>query len=364
MKISFYFLFASIATFLLSCNKGGGSSKDLSGVKINYIKEFPHTYHLKEYTKPNVAEGIEDFRVYDSLMIISKRSDDKLWSFYALPSYHHLGDFLDKGRGPFEFSQGADLFNIYRKKGELHSYTFDSNAKRVFDFNISKSLQTGELHMSKFIDSLPVNTWGHNTIVFDSSKVFLKLMENGSQLNRYLLKDGVKTTNPFLEKWNRESVRKGEDYNILSSLTRYHEKRDLFVESQAMMNYLSIHSLDGSVAKVVCVGDKLDTPQKVQRKFRWSRIAHFGGLRVYDDFFATVHINVKDMVDPADEDQLGSILLFDWEGEPLAKIILDDFNIFAFDIDFNEGVLYALDVYHGLFHKYNIQSILDELRRR
>ena len=54
------------------------------------------------------------------------------------------------------------------------------------------------------------------------------------------------------------------------------------------------------------------------------------------------------------------IFLFDWNGEPLAQLNLNDFAT-AFDIDLINGYLYTLDWRTEAFYKYDIREIIGKL---
>ena len=367
MNVKFFHNYILFVFLFTSCSKFDNSSKDLSNVKVEYIK-IPVRYNLRDFKRVtlNIKLGdVQGFRVYDSLMIISKRSDDKLWSFYSLPKYRHLGDFLDKGRGPFELAMSPSLHHLYHtEEGLLCAYLRDDYVGNVFNFNITESLKTDSIHISKLEFAVPNSVF--NYVPIDSTKALIKQIENNNtKQNRYIFNsDGTKTTNSFLDRWNKESVKEGDNnHNIISSIIRYHKKNDRFVETQSMMNYLSIYSLDGSFAKVICFSDELDTPRKIERISTSERMYYFGGVRLYDDFFGVLYFNEK--VHPGElgeKEKYPSIILFNWEGDPLAELVLGD-NIYKFDIDFNNGDLYTYDNYEGQLYKYNIQSILDELKR-
>ena len=73
-----------------------------------FVKEFPNTYSLNKGIKLNqglFGVGTTSFIIQDSMIILSQRGNPNgLWSFISLPDYRNLGSFLEKGRGPNEFS--------------------------------------------------------------------------------------------------------------------------------------------------------------------------------------------------------------------------------------------------------------------
>lgn len=55
-----------------------------------------------------------------------------------------------------------------------------------------------------------------------------------------------------------------------------------------------------------------------------------------------------------------SLLMFDWNGSPLAKLDLNRF-ITSFDMDVANGTLYTFDTYTDELRKYDIGYILKDI---
>jgi len=361
-----------MASFLLvvNCKKRSDVINSVEDIaeSISYVSDFPKNYTLEEKTKLGIdVLGILDFEIKDSLLIVSKRSDDKFWVFYRLPNYDKLGAFLNKGRGPFELSSPpffANSTSFLKEQGERYSYIL--NRGNLFKFNIDKSIATGQLEMSVVRDSLSDAIFACQMI--DNNDIFIrKINDSRTKQNRYVLKNGVKTTTSFLDKLNQIAIKKGLEPNILTSVIRYHSKKKLFVETPIMCNYIMVYNLDGAFFKVICLEDELNTIKMVQKKSEEEWSDQFKGVCSFDDFFGVVYTQgAKYYYDEEDEELdsknlYSSILLFDWQGNPLAKLKLKN-QITSFGIDFKNGELYTLNFdEEDSFYKYDIKHIIKEL---
>ena len=164
-----------------------------------------------------------------------------------------------------------------------------------------------------------------------------------------------------MEKLNAAAVTDNINYNILSTMTRWSDKHKKVVEMHFGLNYINLYSLDNSFAQTICLGKKLDNISDIESLALEDRMFQFSDVRVYDDFFGVVYIHEQESDYKNTRKNLPSILLFDWNGNPLAELNSNSF-ITSFDIDFTRGELYTFDVKSDEFAKYDIADILLEIR--
>lgn len=125
-----------------------------------------------------------------------------------------------------------------------------------------------------------------------------------------------------------------------------------------------VYNLDGAFFKVICLEDELNTINMVQKKSEEEWSDQFSDLRSFDDFFGVVYTQgAKYYDEELDSKNLySSILLFDWQGNPLAKLKLKN-QITSFGIDFKNGELYTLNFdEEDSFYKYDIRHVIKELK--
>lgn len=354
------------SNFLVSCQ---GSSSDkpiyMGFDDVEFVTEFPQIFTLEEKVIPEIdVIGIRNFLIYDSIMVIGTSNPDAIWSFFSLPDYRPLGSFLTRGEGPLEFMQGPTTSGnskIMREKGQLVAYLYDFQKGNLKKFEISQSLASGELHLDPLEVKLPA--FLPNFIMMDSSTFFTKEIGNrDTQQLRYVYEAGEKKSLPILDKLNQAAIMEGEDFNILATNTKYNDIRKRFVEAPTDLNYVNIYSLDSAIAKTICIGDKLADISMIQKEWpKWNRKYVFVNIQAFNDFFGVIYVNESNKSYQTKRKQLPTIMLFDWEGTPLAELKMDN-HFTHFDIDFLNHELYTFDVHSDEFFKFDVRDILSKLK--
>ena len=351
---------------LTNCSHPTSSSNYMVLDDIKYVTEFPQIFLLQNKVEANTnIIGIRGFAIHDSIMILSTGNKDGFWSFVSLPDYNYCGNFLTTGQGPFEFlfPLFAEKAMLYKENNQLYAYMYDMQKGEVLKMNVDESIKTKKLHLFK---KASINPFLSNFVMIDSAKFFCKeIYNNGTVIQqlRYILDSGTKIIPDVLQKLNQSSIKENEDLNILTTITKFNADKNLIVEAPVYLNYINIYSLDenGSLRKTICVGNKLNNIGEIQDKREWDRIQTYEDLRIFTDFWGVLLIGEDRKTYQTGRKKLPSIILFDWQGEPLARLNLDHF-ITSFDIDFTNGHLYTLDVLSDEFYKYDINDILVKLK--
>jgi hypothetical protein len=357
----FTVLFLYTTLLIAGCGEQETSSSDYMILDdVRYVNRFPQTFSLDNAIEVDAdIIGMQSFHIIDSLLIFSTTDKDGLWSFVSLPDYRFMGKFITKGNGPYEFifSPFAGQQYFFREEGKLFCDIYDSQKGKLYRMNMDESIRNGRLAIRTLNDSLPPFMFGFAVI---DSATFLCREINGTQTQqtRFLLHDGQRTTSPLLEKLNRASIRHGEDFNILSASIK--RNNSLIVEMPVYLNYINMYSPDGSFGRTVCVDRKLDNIGEIQNQSRKDRLFPFISLSLFSTFWGVVYVNEDTKTYLTERKKLPSILLFDWDGEPLAELRLNT-HVTSFDIDFINGCLYTLDLYTDVFCKYDIRDILEKL---
>jgi hypothetical protein len=329
---------------------------------VRYVDKFPQTFTPDHPVKVETdIIGIRGLFIYDSLMVLSTTDTEGLWSFLSLPDLRFMGKLFTIGNGPYEFFQSpwVNRAKFFEEEGTWYAGIYNFMKGELYKVNIDASIRSRKLSISKLNDSLPKSLFDFAMI--DSANYFCKeISPRETQQIRYFLEAGEKIIPPHLEKLNSTSVSEGEDFNILATITKINTERNLVVEMSASLNYINLYSLDGSFGKTVCIGDKLDNIDKIENKPRWSRKRTFSYPMLYPHFWGVVYWDIDMMTYDMQQGTSSSILLFDYDGAPLAEIKFDTF-VTSFDIDFANGELYTLNHQTDAFNKYDIRYILKKL---
>jgi len=339
------------------------SDNSLVFAPVLYVKDFPREAQLanKEAVDPDVI-GIQDLAIQDSLIMFSTSGLEHLWFFNALPDLSPLGSFLKIGQGPFEFvrppSVGSNT-SFKREDGDLCAYVYDFYRGKVLKMNVDRSIKNETLEISVFRDAIPPYLFDF-ALVDDSTYYGKEINADHTGQIRFVEKNGKRTQPDFLERINASRISKGEDFNILSTISEFSPVNGRIVEAPTELNFINIFSLDGSFARTVCTGTKVDNLSKIERTKREDRIYTFADVRLFHGFFGVVQLDEDRKTNHTGRKKLPNILLFDWDGNPLAKWKLGHC-ITMFDIDMMNGHLYTFDVHSDEFFRYDVREILQKL---
>lgn len=242
----------------------------------------------------------------------------------------------------------------------MFAYIYEYNKGELIKLNISTSLNTGISDISIINDSLPKSLFNF-VVINDSTYLCKEVRSNHTQQIRFIYKEKKEVNEHFLlDKLNNVSIRDNEDINILSTITKHNPINDKIIEMPIGLNYINMYSLDNPFARTICVGKSLYDIERIQNNNRWDRIYTFADLRLFENYWGVLYINESEKDYQLKRKNFPSILLFDWMGNPLAKLMLNQLAA-SFDIDLRTSQIYTFDVETELFFKYDITNVLSSL---
>ena len=331
---------------------------------VEYVTSFPKTIELSSPQKVGVdILSLNGFSIQDSYLMILAKGD----GFFAICSKDNdatLGRFLNVGHSEEEFLYPPTMetgFTFYHEGDSLFADVFDNQKGRILTVDVQKSIANKKLSLRSIKKGLSTDVF--TVFRLPDGKYFVKELSNGDTQQIRMVRDlktGKNTTPAVLNRLNDASIKQNEDFNILSTVTKM-SKDGRIIEMPVGLNYLNVYKLDGSFAKTICVGDKLDDIDDIMDKSRWSRLYTFSDVRVFDNFFGVVQINEEEKLFQSKRTKLPSILLFSLDGKPLAEIKMKR-QITSFDIDMQKGCLYTFDSESGEFLRYNFSKELKAIK--
>lgn len=329
---------------------------------VIYAHDFPIKYQLQEPSEfSQEIIGIKSFCILDTVLAFTLKGTDQVVDFFSTGG-DELGRFMSIGDGPQDliehpnFNTNADF---YKEKGRRYVLFYDSQKGRLLDMDVDSSLLEKSLCIKEVMSDLSNSLF---TIKKGGGDTYFckELNDDATNQIRYLLKNGKRKETKILAKLNQANVPEGEDFNILSALTKIHG--DKVVEAPIGLNYMNLYSIEDSFAVTICMDKELSNINEIIKQNEAERLYTFANVQVYDSFWGVVYIGEEEKTYQLSRKKKPAIYLFDWEGKPLAEIKLNR-HITSFDIDFNHGELYTLDVHTDEFLKYDIRNLLYELSK-
>ena len=310
---------------------------------VVYVEDFPEVYSLIDAQEVNTGIiGAMNFKIEDSLMIVGTMGDYS-WKVLSLKDLSKITEFIRIGNGPgeFIFAPLPSQAEFYREDEETYCYLSDMNKREMYRINFSSSVENGQAEIETIGEMLPYPSMG---IVYlgDSTYFYKMLTDNSTRYERSIMRGEESFCPDGLAGINSANVNPGADFNLLSAGTNYNRARNLVVEVPICLDNINIFTPDGSFGKTVNLGRRLSDIDKLQELEAADRPYTFATARLYDDFFSVLYLGETDGSYQMGRTQMPHIYCFDYEGNPLVDILLDE-QITGFDFDFDNGQLYIFD---------------------
>ena len=365
MKCLFIFRYFSLPLLCMvllgACGKGS-TGRHLSVGEPIMIEEFKMSEAPASMSCfPNDEIGIKSIKVLDSLLIIG-HSDH--WSIYEKAQKQHTGNYLSIGDGPGEFLYVRPCSNAYFTllNDSLSALIPDEDRHRVMKLNLRKC-EAGDVSVpsvqlvSEYLEnrSWDVTVCGENAFLVsqphEDMKGFTRLLVEADGPHRLECAVGLDTV----------KVKDNEAINLLSRVTRYEPTNDKFVETMNYLNQINILSRDGKSGKTLCVGSHLDDLSIKEDTYNSPSRQHgYITVAAWPVGFGAVYSGLTDEEWATSKDIESEFQFFDWDGNPKYRFKLPGY-VLAFDIDFDEKIMYMVEEQEDVLKAYDATSIIDSL---
>ena len=311
---------------------------------VVYVKTFPEEYSLTGAEEVDAGVlGVLSVKIMDSLLVVGT-SGDPAWKVFSLDDLSEVTSLIRKGNGPGEFLSVPWLSQVefYEEDGNTYCYLSDMNKSEMYRMNFSESLKTGQAEIETIGTGFPYPSFGL-VYVGDSTYYGRAFGDNSTKINRVFMKGDETSVPSWLEEINSAHVDPGVDFNLLSAGLSYKRDRNLVIETPVYLENINLYTLDGSFRTSVNIGRRLSDIDDMQELSIHDRTDTFSGacLENYYGKYGEPHI-----------------FCFDYEGNPLADIRLDE-HCTGFDFDFDGGVLYAVDYERDKLLRYTLPEGFD-----
>lgn len=327
---------------------------DLDDVKM--YCDFPKVMSLAEKDGERVdidALGIMDFKLVDSLLIVSTQDKNGLWKLYRLPTFDSVGSILKLGNGPLELAYPLPInqtsleSDLTDGKNILEIPQFDK--KQLVSIDLTASLDSSQLiGETKEIPNVPVFPVFYYSLP-ECYGYMISVDPEKLKIKRELFKDDKSKESRVLSLLNNRNVDSMEDIGVLSSFPVFQPGGSRVAEFQATRGIINVFDyLSDEGFSLVRCGVETDIASSFER--RDNSVSIYGGINAYKDFFVAIENEYEN-------EQLSgqSLLFFNWDGEPIMKINLPMKNVTCFDIDLYSSTLYILNIEEDCILRYNFE---------
>ena len=356
-SLSKTFSFLAFSLSLASCSGHGNYMAFTDNVV--YVKAFPEEYSLTGAEEVDAGVlGVLSLKIMDSLLVVGT-SGDPAWKIFSLDDLSEVTSLIRKGNGPGEFLSVPWLSQVefYEEDGKTFCYLLEFSKSEMYRMDFSESLKMGQAEIETIGTGLPYLSFGL-VYVGDSTYYCRVFADNSTRIERVFVRGGEASVPSWLEEINSAHVDPGVDFNLLSAGLSYKRDRNLIIETPVYLDNINLYTLDGSFRKSVNIGRRLSDIDDMQELSIHDRTDTFSGACLYDDFFAVLYCRETSMENYYGKYGEPHIFCFDYEGNPLADIRLDE-HCTGFDFDFDGAILYAVDYERDKLLRYALPEGFD-----
>ena len=332
---------------VVSCEE----DRSLTFSDVTYVKEFPEHSTVIESSKiPLDLPGLQDIKLKDSILFVSQKGQDRVIKMFSYPDLKFLGDFAPIGNGPGEL-MNVPFFSetsFSRHNDSLYINIPDFKMK-IVRYNVTAAL-SGD---AGCFTQHPLELGGSALGVYsfdESTYYYMSLSQGMTSLTRHLIVDGEEQVLEAQEELNSTKLDQsdGFSFNLISARPAYHPATGVIAECCISVNRINMYSVkDPTFKKTIVVGKKASSIEEAK-----SLMKLLSSLPRYC-FQADSYSDCLSLLYGSPNSDKRSVLIFDWQGNPLQKIDLP-FNVQSVEVDFDNRTLITSDyeTEELYFHKY------------
>jgi len=340
MKIHYFIIFGVIF-FLVGC-KEKADQKMIINSNSTAIASFPET---NNYTFTKLADYIEGtpykfYEVDSGLFLLDIDSKENIFYFFDYQSQKFTNSFIGKGNGP---NESFSPFSSGIMDGKL--WVLDFTMHKVVFYDLSKTKDNEyELKLPYYFNHIEMVN--ENVIignVLSGSKY--KFQKLNRQTGEYLSEFGEFENMPdsfndeLLHKYFQSIFAIRSDEKKMVSAYRWHDAIEIFnletLESLLIKGPWDINNDFGLV---------VDETGNLILNRDGDMIQCNKNISVTDSFIYTLFSGIADSV--IDSFYCNTVLVYDWEGNPVKKINLDR-KVMSFSVSPDDSRIYSFDVNTG-----------------
>lgn len=335
-------LSATCVLFMLACNRTHNTNQ----TKNHIIEKFPIIETIDDAsTQLDIgAIGILDFRVVDSLLLVSTQAKTDLWQIYKLPTNEHIKSIFNIGAGPHEISSPVPFLytSIYRDHhGNCHISFFEKPTKRLISIDLSRINEQNERSFMTETYNQPVSTLDLYSFLMPNGNIYnIRPDFENLRINRSVFQGMDDITYKSLVSINNKQV--VDDISQLGSIMTF----PLFSPDG---RYIADISMNGSISLIDITQDSAIS--LTHSKSILDDSDTISPVQAFENYFTIIKTN--------NEIHKSSVEFISWSGEPLLELILPN-NHTSF-IYINKGILYTLDSETETIFSYNIHNVMNTL---
>ena len=343
MKIIQLAIFFVLTTTFFCCTNSDKHYFNGDIVQINEENVIEKNITSKFISLDDTPTGMM-MAAYDSLLICwSPEMANNFFNIFNIDTGRKLGSFCEKGRGSKEAISVGCIFQLFKKGNDLMTLLYATNERKLFEWNITKSVEKGR---TVYDTILPYDTYSTHWHFNQSED-----MAFDYQSSNKLGKNEVST--PYYKKRNIYTNKLVQDYPIYKTKSiRSTAIRPLYTFDaikpdgskivQVMRHLPQINILDTYTGNLVGYRMKNGPNFSLLETDLESANIYYNSVHADDNYIYATYWG-KELWDNTRFPDLHTIHIFDWDGNLLYKLTTDQsyFNVWSDPV---RKRLYTLDM--------------------
>jgi hypothetical protein len=359
-KINYFFIFITI--LISSCNH---NNKNFNN------KEFKKSFSVNGKVILDNNVNISKFFIVDTLLLAKLEGDDYHYIVFNSKTLNPLGKLAKKGKGPNEFPDVLQYEHHIAKNNQLKIWVYGWNTHKIYLINISNSIKNQNTIIDTVLKLAPQIKFNF-LFVTDNYKVIGNTINTTTDMKRLLIYDIeknkiIKEVNPFpkIENNNEDIAFIFYKYNwlFLSSLAS-NPNFTKFASAMLYFNRIDIFDKNGNIINSY-EGKNNITKTEIDGFFS-TEIGNYANIKKYysgttssGNFIYTIYYNKK--ASKSAESLPVKIRIFNWNAELVCELNIPN-HLTSIAIDEKNGIMYGVAFFDEKILKYDISSILNEIK--
>lgn len=323
---------------LISCNES-------RQYKFNIIEKYPKVIELDgEIIKSINPLQLSDLTVIDTFLIIISKNNNSYIQVYSTVSHDLLAEFSYKGKGPGEFISPSLIPQTNTTKDNLLR-VFDAARQSITEIDVHQSIRKSQYIYDRMeVDNVDAYEFYKTVFYYDKGIFFFESGSNDYRISIFNNSQESCIHIPYCFPDPGFPVQKQHQYGLYKSEVIINPIIERIAAAPLLIGQIDFFDFNGNHIISSVFDDDESFESKMNELYRNRDIPDLKWfISDMDSFFDNIYaLNLNTLSSRINDLNLSSseILVFNWDGIPVKRIILDRF-VVSIAVDLKHNKIYG-----------------------